>query len=107
MNRSKKHVVLELNKQEGRDALLKLLEGADVLLTNVPSGSQQRLGITPELLQRSYPHLVYAHLQAWGNGGPDEHRPGYDLGSFYAATGLAQLFSPEGRFQARDPYKQL
>ena len=104
VNRSKKHAVLDLQAQakdgqpSGLDRLLELLKTADVLITNIPSSSQEKLGLTPQRLAKSHPGLVFAHLQAWGNGGTDEGRPGYDLGSFYAATGLARLFSPEGRY---------
>lgn len=98
VNRSKKHAVIDLSTEQGLSQFHELLKTADVLLTNVPSLSQKKLGITPERLHRDYPGLVYAHLQAWGNGGPEEGRPGYDLGTYYAATGLAHLFSPPGRY---------
>lgn len=98
VNRSKKHVALDVSTVEGMQGFHSLLETADVIVTNVPSKSQERLGLTPQKLRQRYPQLVFVHMQAWGNGGPDEERPGYDLGSFYAATGLARLFSPEGRF---------
>ncbi|HYD73158.1 MAG TPA: CoA transferase, partial [Candidatus Binatia bacterium] len=49
-NRGKRGIILDTTKDEGRAALLKLIDGADVFLTNVRPGGLQRSGLDPESL---------------------------------------------------------
>jgi hypothetical protein len=68
-----------------------LLQTADVFITNMPTSYQAKLNILPKDTVRMNPRLIFAHMQAWGDGGPDEDKPGYDIGCFFAASGVAQL----------------
>lgn len=87
-NRGKKSVVLDLKRPEQMRSLLALLDTADVFVTNVTRPALQRLGLDYEQLASDYPRLIYAHLTAWGRDGPQATKPGYDVGAWWAATGI-------------------
>jgi len=95
-NRGKRGVILDTTKDAGRDALLKLIDGADVFLTNVRPGGLKRSGLDHESLLKRNPRLVYATLTGYGLEGPDADRPGMDAAAFWARSGLAALFRPKG-----------
>jgi crotonobetainyl-CoA:carnitine CoA-transferase CaiB-like acyl-CoA transferase len=77
-NRSKRSVVLDLKAPEGVDAMLRLLDTADVFLTNTRPGVTDRLGIGAEVVRARNPRLVYASLTGFGAVGPYKDRPAYD-----------------------------
>lgn len=95
-NRGKRGVVLDTAQDTGREALLKLIDGADVFLTNVRPGGLQRAGLGHEAMLQRNPRLVYATLTGYGLEGPDADRPGMDSAAFWARSGVAALFRPKG-----------
>jgi crotonobetainyl-CoA:carnitine CoA-transferase CaiB-like acyl-CoA transferase len=88
-NRGKRSVVLDLTVPEGRAAALRLVERADVFLTNLRPEAVGRLGLGPDALLASNPGLVYSCVTGYGSSGPDAHRAGYDVGAFWARSGIA------------------
>jgi crotonobetainyl-CoA:carnitine CoA-transferase CaiB-like acyl-CoA transferase len=93
-NRGKRSVVLDLHTDAGRARMEQLLETADVFVTNVRPGALERLGLGhAEVLER-HPRLVYASLTGYGLDGPDRDRAGYDIGAFWARSGLAHTMVP-------------
>jgi crotonobetainyl-CoA:carnitine CoA-transferase CaiB-like acyl-CoA transferase len=95
-NRGKRAIVLDTAQAAGRDALLRLVDGADVFLTNVRPGGLKRAGLDPEALMARSPRLIYATLTGYGLEGPDADRPGMDAAAFWARSGLAAMFRPKG-----------
>lgn len=95
-NRGKRGVVLDTAQEAGREALLRLIDGADVFLTNVRPGGLKRAGLDHDALLKRNPRLVYATLTGYGLEGPDADRPGMDAAAFWARSGLAALFRPKG-----------
>lgn len=95
-NRGKRGIVLDTAQDAGRDALLRLIDGADVFLTNVRPGGLKRAGLDHDTLLKRRPSLVYASLTGYGLEGPDADRPGMDSAAFWARSGLAALFRPKG-----------
>lgn len=77
-NRSKRSVVLDLKKQAGRDALLHLLDSADVLVCSVRPQKMRALGLAPETLRARNPRLIVVAIQGFGEDGPYAGRPAYD-----------------------------
>ncbi len=95
-NRGKRGVILDTSQDAGRDALLRLIDGADVFLTNVRPGGLKRAGLDHDALLKRNPHLIYATLTGYGLEGPDADRPGMDSAAFWARAGVAALFRPKG-----------
>ena len=88
-NRGKRSVVVDLGVAEGRDVMGRLLATADVFLTNLRPEAVDRLGFGADAVLSKHPRLVYASVTGYGRGGPDDGRAGYDVGAFWARSGLA------------------
>lgn len=91
-NMQKKSVSIDAKKPEGKEYVMKLLETADVFITNVRTQSLERLGLTYEQLKIINPKLVYAHFSGYGETGPLKDLPGYDLTAFFARFGVLRDF---------------
>lgn len=95
-NRGKRGVILDTAQDAGRDALLKMIDGADIFLTNVRPGGLQRAGLGPDTVMQRCPRLIYTTLTGYGLEGPEADRPGMDSAAFWARSGLAAMFRPKG-----------
>ncbi|HEY1827664.1 MAG TPA: CoA transferase, partial [Acidimicrobiales bacterium] len=74
-----------------------LLATADVLLTNLRPDALDGLGLEPTSTVERHPHLVYCSVSGYGLRGDDRNRPAYDIGAFWARSGLSvQLANSEG-----------
>jgi crotonobetainyl-CoA:carnitine CoA-transferase CaiB-like acyl-CoA transferase len=78
VNRGKRAISLDLSSAEGRAALERLLDGADVLVENFLPGTTKRWGIDYETLSRRDPRLIYCSISGFGADGPLGGLPGYD-----------------------------
>ena len=70
-NREKQSITLDLQRPEGREILLRLAEGCDVLLHNARPGVMERLGLSYDDLRDLNPGLVYIAGSGYGTEGPD------------------------------------
>ena len=77
-NRSKRAMVLDLSKEEGRQILRNLIAGADVFVQNWRPGAAERLGLGWEDLHALNPNLVYCAISGYGPSGPYSNRRVYD-----------------------------
>src|SRR5436190_5085719 len=93
-NRTKRGLALDLRAVEGRAVLHRLVERADVFVTNTPLDSRARLGIRWEDLAPLNARLVYASLTAYGERGEEAPRTGFDATALWARTGLMDLVRP-------------
>ena len=87
-NANKRGVVLNLKTAEGMEILLKLLEDADIFLTNWRPQALAKAGLTYEALHEKFPKMVYGTLTGYGDKGPDKDLPGYDFTAFWARGGI-------------------
>eukprot|EP00929_Paragymnodinium_shiwhaense_P090621 TRINITY_DN50795_c0_g1_i1.p1 TRINITY_DN50795_c0_g1~~TRINITY_DN50795_c0_g1_i1.p1 ORF type:complete len:398 (-),score=68.81 TRINITY_DN50795_c0_g1_i1:120-1313(-) len=87
-NRGKKSVVLDIKQAADMGLLRSLLQTADVFVTNVRQSALVKQKLDYEALRAEYPHLIYAHLTGWGRSGPGAERPGYDVGAWWASSGI-------------------
>src|SRR5690606_23437448 len=90
-NRNKRSIALDLKDPDGRAALLALVRGADVLVTNFPPQVLAKLKITYEDLQPENPRLIYGQITGYGELGPDADKPGFDGNAYWARTGLMDV----------------
>ncbi|MEL6235596.1 MAG: CoA transferase [Pseudomonadota bacterium] len=95
LNRTKRAVALDLRQQAGRDALIRLLGTADILIENFKAGSMEKWGLAPEELCARFPKLICARITGFGPDGPLGGLPGYDA-VVQAQAGLMAVNGPEG-----------
>jgi crotonobetainyl-CoA:carnitine CoA-transferase CaiB-like acyl-CoA transferase len=88
-NRGKRSVVLNLRRPEDRHRLESLLATADVFITNLRPDSLDGLGLEPAATAERHPRLVYCSITGYGLRGADRNRPTYDIGAFWARSGLS------------------
>src|ERR1700730_9753206 len=95
-NRSKRSIVIDLATDDGRELAYRLLDTADVFVTNVRLAGLKRAGADFETGARSAPDLVYAAITGYAVHGPDRGRAAYDIGAFWARSGIAGLLTAPG-----------
>jgi len=86
LNRSRPSVAVDLKSAGGREVLLRLLDGADVLVEGLRPGVLERLGVGPDEALARNPRLVYARMSGWGQDGPLAQRAGHDI-NYLGLTG--------------------
>jgi crotonobetainyl-CoA:carnitine CoA-transferase CaiB-like acyl-CoA transferase len=95
-NAGKRSLALSLRDPRGLAALLRLVDGADVLLQSLRPGLADELGLGADALRERNPRLVYCSVGAYGHVGPLSHEPGYDA-LMQAAGGLISMTGEPGR----------
>ncbi len=93
-DRNKKSVVLDLKQDDGQAVAHRLIETADVFLTNCHNSVLEALGMNWGRLQKINPRLVFAHGTGYGHTGPEAEKPGYDQVCYWTRSGLVSTFSP-------------
>jgi crotonobetainyl-CoA:carnitine CoA-transferase CaiB-like acyl-CoA transferase len=78
-NRNKKSVALDLREKSGQDRLLRLLEGADVLLDSSCGALNAALGLDRAAIEQRFPKLIVARMTPFGDDGPWKDFHGSDL----------------------------
>lgn len=78
LNRNKRSIVLDLKQAAARQALLTMVDQADVLMHSMRPAKMAALGLDPDTLCARNPRLVYAGLYGFGAGGAYDGRPAYD-----------------------------
>lgn len=86
-NANKKSMALNLKSEEGLAVMAKLLEEANVLLTNTRTQSLKKLGMDWETIHEKYPHLIHAQITGFGETGPMANDPGFDNVCYWALGG--------------------
>jgi crotonobetainyl-CoA:carnitine CoA-transferase CaiB-like acyl-CoA transferase len=103
-NRGKRSVALDLSHPDGREALLTLVETADVFLTNYMPPVRRKLGIDTDDLRARNPRIIVARGTGAGPKGPEAEKGGYDGASFWARGGVgATMPEREGGWPPGQP----
>lgn len=76
-NGNKRGITLDLKNPKGMEVMMKLLESADGITTNVRLGSLKKMGLDYETLAKKFPKLVWGHVSGYGIYGEEAPRPGY------------------------------
>jgi crotonobetainyl-CoA:carnitine CoA-transferase CaiB-like acyl-CoA transferase len=95
LNRNKRSIQIDLKTEEGREALLRLVRDADVLLESFRPGVMDRLGVGYERLREQNPGLVYCAITGYGQDGPLRDRAGHDM-NYLGLVGLLGLTGERG-----------
>jgi crotonobetainyl-CoA:carnitine CoA-transferase CaiB-like acyl-CoA transferase len=91
-NRSKRSIALDLKKPSGRDAVLRLIKTADVLVYNVRPQAMARLQLGYDVVSSVNQRLIYAGVFGFGQDGPYAAKPAYD-DLIQGATALPALMA--------------
>ncbi|GAA5235062.1 CoA transferase [Verticiella sediminum] len=92
LNRNKRSVVLDLKRAEGRQALLRLAEHADVLTYNVRPKAMERLRLAYEDVAAVNPRIIYVGMMGFSQRGRYGPAPAFD-DLIQAATGLPAMLA--------------
>jgi crotonobetainyl-CoA:carnitine CoA-transferase CaiB-like acyl-CoA transferase len=88
-SRGKRSIALDLNRDEGREILYRLVEGADVFLTSYLAGTRKKLHVDVEDIRARNPQIIYARGTGHGPLGPDADRGGYDFAAWWNRGSLS------------------
>jgi CoA:oxalate CoA-transferase len=92
LNRNKRGLVLDLQRESARDVFARLLRTTDILITNVREPALSRLELAYEQVCRHRPDIIWIGVTAFGADGPYAGRPGID----FLAQGFAGLLALNG-----------
>lgn len=79
LNHGKESAELSLTDPDDREVVDRLLETADVFVSNLAPGALGRLDLAPADLHERHPRLVVVDVSGYGTGGPSDHKRAYDL----------------------------
>lgn len=99
-NRNKQSVVLDLYTDEGKEALSRLIENADVLVENYRPGVLAKMGFDQKRLDELNPNLVVTSVNGYGSTGPYVDRPSFD----FIAQAMSGFMSVNGK-EGGDPMR--
>ena len=88
-NNGKRSLSLNMKTEQGKELFFRLLDKADIFLTNTRQQSLVKLGIDYDALKDRYPRLIYATLTGYGYEGPDCNAPGFDNIAFWSRPGFS------------------
>lgn len=95
-NAGKKGIVVDTRSPEGAQVILKLLEGADIFITNTRQKALVKSGLDYESVHKVAPHIIYAHLLGYGEKGPAKDNPAFDYTAYFARGGVAASLMEKG-----------
>ncbi|MBM4196116.1 MAG: CoA transferase [Gammaproteobacteria bacterium] len=91
--RGRRSVAIDTRKAAGRDAVLALVERADVLIEGFRPGVAEKMGLGPADCRQRNPRLVYGRMTGFGQQGPLAQAAGHDL-NYIALTGVLHAIGP-------------
>jgi alpha-methylacyl-CoA racemase len=97
MGRGRRSIAIDLKRPAGRDAALRFIDRADVLIEGFRPGVMERLGLGPEPCRARNPRLVFARATGWGQEGPLAQLAGHDINYIAVAGALAHIARADGR----------
>jgi crotonobetainyl-CoA:carnitine CoA-transferase CaiB-like acyl-CoA transferase len=95
-NRGKRSLALDLGRSEACEALWRVIDGAEVFITNLLPARRRKYGLDHETLLARHPRLVCGAISGYGLGGEDGERPAFDYAAYWARTGMMDLMRDEG-----------
>jgi crotonobetainyl-CoA:carnitine CoA-transferase CaiB-like acyl-CoA transferase len=87
-SRNKMSAALDLRNPTAKDALLRLVETADVFIESFRPGTLEKMGLAPEVLLARNPRLIVVRVSGFGQTGPYAELPGFGT-LVEAMSGLA------------------
>ncbi|NNL64703.1 MAG: CoA transferase [Myxococcales bacterium] len=95
-NRGKRSMALDLTRPAARAALLRVIDAADVVLTNLLPERRRKYGLDHDSLRARKPSLVVGAISGYGMDGPRADEPAFDYTAYWARGGLMDLMRDAG-----------
>ena len=96
-NRGKRSVCLNLENEEGRALAKRLIDEADVFVTNMRPRVCEQFGMSYDEVRATNPRIIYCQVTGHGPDSPEANRASYDIGAFWSRSGVgASLTPPSG-----------
>ncbi|HVV29885.1 MAG TPA: CoA transferase [Mycobacteriales bacterium] len=95
-NRGKRSIGLDIGKPQGREILDRMIDWADVFLTNFLPDSRAKYRIDVEDVRARNARIIYARGHGAGHRGPEREKGGFDAASFWARGGVAYHLTADG-----------
>ncbi len=95
LNRNKKSITLNLKSDEGRELFYDLVKTADIVLDNFSVGVTKRLQIDHQCLSAVNPRIITATITGFGETGPDNKRPAFDMVAQAMGGGMSITGQPD------------
>jgi crotonobetainyl-CoA:carnitine CoA-transferase CaiB-like acyl-CoA transferase len=96
-NRGKRSVCLNFENEEARAIGRRLLDEADVFVSNMRPRVLEQFGFSYEELRKTNPRIVYCQVTGHGPENPDRDRAAYDIGAFWARAGVGASLTADGQ----------
>ena len=96
-NRGKRSVCLNFENDEARAIGRRLLDDADVFVSNMRPRVLEQFGFSYEELRKTNPGIVYCQVTGHGPENPDRDRAAYDIGAFWARAGVGASLTADGQ----------
>lgn len=100
---NKNWLSINLKSPEGIEFTYKLIETADIVVTNFRDKALLKLGLDYETIRRKFPHIVYAQMRGYGERGPERDSRGYDATAYSARGGILRAFPQLGESPVNVP----
>jgi crotonobetainyl-CoA:carnitine CoA-transferase CaiB-like acyl-CoA transferase len=95
VNRNKRSIALNLKDPAAQEVMKRLVEWADVLVTNYPPKVRKGLRLDYDTLAPLNDRLIYADISGYGDQGPEADKPGFDITAYWARSGLMHVTHDE------------
>ena len=79
VGRNKRSIALDLKQATARDACLRLMSEADIVVEGFRPGVAKRLGVDYDVVRESNPGVIYCSISGYGQDGPYADLVGHDL----------------------------
>ncbi len=100
VDRGRESIALNMKDPRAVEAVLRLVETADILVEGFRPGVAEKLGVGPDACHARNPKLVYGRMTGWGQSGPLAKTAGHDInyialsGALHAIGGASQPIPP-------------
>jgi crotonobetainyl-CoA:carnitine CoA-transferase CaiB-like acyl-CoA transferase len=95
-NKGKRSLALDLSRIEAREALLRLIDRAEIFITNLLPARRVKFGLDHDSLLARHPRLVVGGISGYGHGGEREDWPAFDYSTYWARTGMMDTMRDVG-----------
>ena len=95
-NRGKRSLMLDLRRADSRDALMRVVDRAEVFITNLLPARRKKYGVDHETLLARVPRIIVGAINGYGGAGPESDWPAFDYAAYWARTGMMDVMHDEG-----------